>query len=160
MHTHAHDGSLPSQVALLHNLRLIKKIEKISLIWSRPCDARQLGAKAASPPCARSILRAIICVLPDKLRQYRPPFPPRPCVDLLWWCAAACTAAARPMYICTYMYKYTHVQPIPLGVPFSKAQSSNVSFATFQWKETLELWALKQHSKTSPQVRLDVLKFN
>ena len=40
------------------------------------------------------------------------------------------------------------VQPIPLGVTFSnavsklKAQSSNVSFATFQGKETFELWAL------------------
>jgi len=37
-----------------------------------------------------------------------------------------------------------------------QAQSSNVSFATFQWKETfdLELWPLKQHSKMSPQVGL------
>ena len=42
------------------------------------------------------------------------------------------------------------VQPIPLGVTFSnavskfKAQSSNVSFLTFQWKMTFkfELWAL------------------
>jgi len=39
------------------------------------------------------------------------------------------------------------IQPIPFGVTFSnavsnlKAQSSNVSFATFQWKETFELWA-------------------
>ena len=40
------------------------------------------------------------------------------------------------------------IQQIPLGVTFSnavskiKAQSSNVSFATFQWKETFKLWAL------------------
>jgi len=38
--------------------------------------------------------------------------------------------------------------PIPLGVTFSnavsklKAQSFNVTFATFQWKETFEFWAL------------------
>jgi len=38
------------------------------------------------------------------------------------------------------------LQPIPLGfsnaVSKLKAQSSIVSFATFQWKETFELWAL------------------
>jgi len=40
------------------------------------------------------------------------------------------------------------LQPIPPGVTFSnavsrlKARSSNVSFATFQWKETFELWVL------------------
>jgi len=35
------------------------------------------------------------------------------------------------------------VQPIPLGIECCvKAQSSNVSFATLQWKETFELWAL------------------
>ena len=36
------------------------------------------------------------------------------------------------------------VQPIPLGVTFRKlkAQSSKVSFATLQWKQTFELWAL------------------
>jgi len=44
----------------------------------------------------------------------------------------------------TFMY----LQPIPGGMTFSKAlsrlkaQSSNISFATFQWKETFELWAL------------------
>jgi len=60
------------------------------------------------------------------------------------------------MYICVCIYICTYVcvsicvytQPIPRGMTFSKAlsklkaQSSNVSFATFQWKETSELWAL------------------
>ena len=36
---------------------------------------------------------------------------------------------------------YIRSNAIPLGVTFSKAQSSNVSFATFQWKETFKLWA-------------------
>jgi len=42
------------------------------------------------------------------------------------------------------------LQPNPLGVTFSnavskiKAQSSKVSFATLQWNETFELWALKE----------------
>jgi len=68
------------------------------------------------------------------------------------------------------------VQLIPRGVTFSnavsklKAQSSNVSFATFWWKEILslvprfsrkrrssfELWALKELSKMSPHVALAV----
>ena len=58
-----------------------------------------------------------------------------------------------------------HLQPIPVGVTFSnavsklKAQSLNVSFAMFQWKETfeLELWALKELSKMSHQVGLAVV---
>ena len=37
-----------------------------------------------------------------------------------------------------------------------KAQSSNVSVATFQWKETFELWSLNQQSRMSPQVGLAV----
>ena len=43
---------------------------------------------------------------------------------------------------------YCLVQPMPLGVTFSNAvsklkpQTSNVSFTTFQWKETFKLWAL------------------
>jgi len=47
--------------------------------------------------------------------------------------------------ICTTKLLDLVVQPIPPGVTFSnavsklRAQSSNVSFATFQWKETLEL---------------------
>jgi len=42
-------------------------------------------------------------------------------------------------------HKLIYIQPIPLGMTFSKAvskfktQSSNVSFATFQCKETFEL---------------------
>jgi len=36
---------------------------------------------------------------------------------------------------------FEFVQPIPLGMLFPKAQSSNVSFATFWWKEVFELWA-------------------
>jgi len=42
----------------------------------------------------------------------------------------------------SHIYLKRLIQPIPNGVSFSKAQSSNVSFATFLWKETLELWAL------------------
>jgi len=67
-------------------------------------------------------------------------------------------------YICTYIYIhinmyihiiwyiciciYLHIQPIPLGMTFSKdfsklkAKSSNVSFHWNVAKETLELWAL------------------
>jgi len=47
-----------------------------------------------------------------------------------------------------YVYMCIYVQPIPLGVTFSnavskiKAHSSNASFATFQWKEPFEHWAL------------------
>jgi len=61
------------------------------------------------------------------------------------------------------------VQPIPFRVTFSnsvselKAQSSNVSFATFQWQQTFELWALsfelwalKELSKMSFQMGLAV----
>jgi len=42
-----------------------------------------------------------------------------------------------------YLYVYTYSQS-QLGWHFRKlkAQSSNVSFATFQWKETFDLWAL------------------
>jgi len=48
----------------------------------------------------------------------------------------------------THTHIQTQIQLIPLGVTFSnavsklKAQSSNVSFATFQWKKPFELWAL------------------
>ena len=48
----------------------------------------------------------------------------------------------------TMCYIYLLILPSLLGVTFSnavstlKAQSSNVSFATFQWKEMFELWAL------------------
>ena len=39
----------------------------------------------------------------------------------------------RVTYIAIYIPSiYVYLQPIPLGVTFSKAQSSNVSFATFQ----------------------------
>jgi len=57
--------------------------------------------------------------------------------------------------------KMSVVQPIPVGVTFSnvvsklKTQSSNVSFATFQWKETFELWALsfeKAFENVAPSV--------
>ena len=56
------------------------------------------------------------------------------------------------------------LQPIPLGVTFSKAQSSKLErlFCHVSVKRdvgalSFELWALKQHSKMSPQVGLAVL---
>jgi len=56
-------------------------------------------------------------------------------------------------------YRQSH-----LGCHFRKlkVQSSNVSFDTFQWKQTFELWALrfKQHSKMSPQAGLVVQGFH
>jgi len=50
----------------------------------------------------------------------------------------------------TNSHVWRKVQPIPPGVTFSKAQSSNVSFATFQWKETFELWALSFETAVAP----------
>jgi len=41
-----------------------------------------------------------------------------------------------------HAYDVRIIQPIPHGVTFWKAQSSNVSFATFLWKERFKLWAL------------------
>jgi len=40
-----------------------------------------------------------------------------------------------------YLYEYSQSH-LGWHFPKLKAQSSNVSFATFQWKETFELWAL------------------
>ena len=44
------------------------------------------------------------------------------------------------IYVYTYIYIHIHAQPIPFGVKNAvsklKAQISNVSFATFQLKET------------------------
>ena len=51
---------------------------------------------------------------------------------------------------------------VPRGMTFSKAvsklkaQSSNVSFATIKWKETFELWALRELSKMSSHVGLSL----
>ena len=58
-----------------------------------------------------------------------------------------CTACVAPNEL-SCLYSQSH-----LGCHFRKlkAQSSNVSFATFQWKETFELWALKQHPKMCPK---------
>ena len=64
-----------------------------------------------------------------------------PCVnkeERYTYCVLKYASHANCMYLVC-------VQPIPLGVTFSnavsklKTQSSNVSFATFQWKETFEL---------------------
>ena len=56
-------------------------------------------------------------------------------VYLLW---SLCLSACRLSLVCRW-YSQSH-----LGWHFRKleAQSSNVSFAMFQWKETFELWAL------------------
>jgi len=56
-----------------------------------------------------------------------------------------------------------HIQPIPIGVTFSKARSSKLErlFCHVSVKRdfqalSFELWALKQHLKMSPQVGLAV----
>ena len=65
------------------------------------------------------------------------------------WCVT-CACHVSHVHV---RYSQSHV-----GWHFGKlkAQSSNVSFATFQWKQTFELWALKELSKMSPQVGLAV----
>jgi len=66
-------------------------------------------------------------------------------------CAAVCCSVVQCGAVCCSVWQFLamiQVQPNPLGVTFSKAvsklkaPSSNVSFATFQCKETFELSAL------------------
>jgi len=66
-----------------------------------------------------------------------------------WYLYCMCVCMCVCIYIYGYIQTDIYIQPIPLGVTFSKAQSSklkaqrsNVSFATFHWKETFELWVL------------------
>jgi len=79
--------------------------------------------------------------------------------DVVGWCVCTqtciCTLYIVHVQYITFFFRYSQSH---LGRHFRKlkAQSSNVSFSTFQWKETFELWALKQHSKIWPRVGLAV----
>jgi len=71
--------------------------------------------------------------------------------------SSQCVADSWLSRLPTQMLQWDAVlQPIPVGVTFSKssfqAQSPNVSFHWNVAKDTFELWALKQHSKRSPEM--------
>ena len=57
-----------------------------------------------------------------------------------------CCSVLQCVAVCCSVLCVCKTQPIPLGLTFSNAVSklkgSNVSVATFYWKETFELWAL------------------
>jgi len=53
------------------------------------------------------------------------------------------------IYIYIYIYSQSHLR---WHFRKLKAQSSNVSFATFQWKETFELWALSFDLETAFEI--------
>ena len=65
--------------------------------------------------------------------------------DVVGWCVCTqtciCTLYIVHVQYITFFFRYSQSH---LGRHFRKlkAQSSNVSFSTFQWKETFELWAL------------------